>query len=145
MENIYGTRPRISVKAELGDENIKVPYLGYIGDVRSMPEPSSGYDRANWYAENTLGVPRDRAVFASADGHASIGTNARGVNGAMADEYVTDSYWTGYNVVNLPEQYTEQADDVGAIWNVQTQASKGLNYLTWDQVYVDQDSQSVWS
>jgi hypothetical protein len=145
MEYLYGSRPKISVRAEGGDEGIFVPYLGDVGDVRTMQAPTSGYDRANWFAQNTMGVPRDRAVFASANGRASIGANARGVNGPESDDYVTDSYWTGYNVVNLPEQYTEQADNVGTIWKVQTQASKGLNYLTWDQVYVNEDSQSIWS
>jgi hypothetical protein len=147
MEYIYGTRrpTAISVVSEDPEKGIQVPFLGDIDDVRTRPEMLSGYDRANWFAQNTLGMPRDRAVFASANGRDMIGTNARGVNGAEADEYWTDSYWTGYNVVNLPEQYTEQADDVGSIWKVQTKASDGLNYLTWDQVYVDQDTQSVWS
>lgn len=147
MEYMSSSRPRISVQPEGGaSESIFVPYLGDVGDVRSKTEPTSGYDRANWFARNTMGAPKDtRAVFASASGRASIGMNARGVNGTSSDDYVTDSYWTGYNVVNLPEQYTSQADNVGTIWDVQTRASKGLNYLTWDQVYVDQDTQSVWS
>ena len=145
MEYLYGSRPRISIVSEDSEGGIQVPYLGNMSDVRTKPELLSGYDRANWFAQNTMGAPRDRAVFASATGRDSIGVNARGVNGPEADEYWTDSYWTGYNVVNLPEQYTEQADDVGSIWKVQTKASDGLNYLTWDQVYVDQDTQSVWS
>ena len=145
MEYIYGSRPKISVKAEGDDEGVSVPYLGNIGDVRTMQAASSGYDRANWFAANTMGTPRERAVFASASGRASIGANARGVNGPVSDDFVTDSYWTGYNVVNLPEQYTQQAEDVGSIWDVQTRASKGLNYLTWDQVYVNEDSHSIWS
>ena len=145
MDYLHGSRSKISVMSEGENEGIQVPYLGDIGDVRTMPEPSSGYDRANWFARNTMGAPRERAVFASSSGRATIGANARGVNGAEAEDYWTDSYWTGYNVVNYPEQDTEQSDNVGTIWNVQTQASKGLNYLTWDQVYVNQDSQSVWS
>ena len=149
MEFLRGSRPRkVTVKAEgsgpQGDD-IRVPYLGDIGDARTRAEPSSGYDRATWFAQNTMGVPQGRARFVGSDGRAAIGSNARGVNGTVADEYWTDSYWTGYNVVNNPEEYTKEAADVGDIWDVQTQASKGLNYLTWDQVYVNQDTQSVWS
>jgi hypothetical protein len=145
MNYLRGSRSKVSVVAESDNDTIQTPYLGDIGDVRTMPEPSSGYDRANWFAQNTLGDPKSRASFASSSGRASIGSMARGVNGTEADDYWTDSYWTGYNVVNLPEQYTQQSDNVGSIWGVQTQASKGLNYLTWDQVYVNQDMQSVWS
>ena len=147
MDYLYGSRPRISVQAEGGGDQqaIQIPYLGDVGDIRTRTEPASGYDRANWFGRNTIGSPRDRAVFASATGRASIGANARGVNGASADDSWTDSYWTGYNVVNYPEQYTQQSDNVDSIWSVQTQASKGLNYPTWDQVYVNQDTYTVWS
>ena len=141
MQYIRGSQP--TVRAETDNEAITVPYLGDVGDARSVPQALSGYDRADWFARNTIGVPtaRARATMVSATGRADIGANERGVD----DTAWTDSYWTGYNVVNYPEQYTEQADSVGSIWGTQTQASQGLNYLTWDQVYVDQDTQSVWS
>ncbi len=147
MEYIRGSsRPRYTVRAELDSEAMMVPFLGNVGDARSMTAPQSGYDRANWFAMNTIGAPTARTASFAKGGRASIGSNVpRGLNGESADDYWTDSYWTGYNVVNYPEQFTEESEDVGSIWDVQTQASKGLNLLTWDQVYVNQDSTSVWS
>ena len=144
MDYIRGSRPRISVQADVESQRIQVPYLGNVGDARTLPEASSGYDRANWFAANTVGAPRARISLASG-GKAAIGANARGIDGTTRDESWTDSYWTGYNVVNYPEMYTQHAEDEGSIWDVQTQASKGLNMYTWDQVYVNQDTQSIWS
>ena len=147
MEYVRGTRtPVRSVRADIQSETIMVPYLGSIGDERTAPEAASGYDRAEWFARNTMGAPAARTSKVSMSGRAQVNVDApRGVDGPTRDELWTDSYWTGYNVVTLPEQYTEEADDVGAIWQVQTKASKGLNLYTWDQVYVDQDTQSIWS
>jgi hypothetical protein len=147
MEYIRGTRTPVNiVRADVQSEMIMVPYLGSIGDQRLEPEAASGYDRANWFAANTMGAPATRKSRVSATGRAQVSASApRGVDGATRDELWTDSYWTGYNVVTLPEQYTEEANDLSAIWQVQTAASKGLNSYTWDQVYVDQDTQSIWS
>lgn len=149
MEYIRGLRAPVrtmSVRADVQNETITVPYLGSIGDERVAPEAASGYDRAEWFARNTMGAPATRTSRVSSAGRAQVNASApRGVDGATRDEKWTDSYWTGYNVVTLPEQYTEEADDLGQIWRVQTAASKGLNSYTWDQVYVDQDTQTIWS
>ena len=140
MQNV-SARPRAIVRAEY-DNTIAVPFLGDLTDARPMGYPRSGYDRATWYAVNTMGDPqyRAKAVFASA-GNAAIGSNQRGID----DSQVTDSYWTGNRIVNYPEQYTQQSDAVGQIWDVETQASEGLNVPQFDDVYAGEDQMSVWS
>lgn len=147
MEYIRGTRtPVKAVRADVDSEKLMVPYLGDVGDERLKPMAMSGYDRAEWFAINTTGSPATRKSKVGAGGRAQVSASApRGVDGPTRDELWTDSYWTGYNVVTYPEEYTQEADDVGAIWQVQTAASKGLNSYTWDQVYVNQDTQSIWS
>lgn len=144
MEYLRGSRT--PVRAAVQSESLSVPYLGNIGDARLAPAATSGYERAEWFARNTMASPVERKSMVSRAGAAQIPATApRGIDGAVRDELWTDSYWTGYNVVMLPEQYTQEADNVGSIWQVQTAASKGLNSYTWDQVYVNQDSQSIWS
>lgn len=140
MQFIRGSRPAVSVRPET-DSTIQVPYLGDVGDARTAPQALSGYDRANWFAQNTLGTSTASTAKISSGGAIQVGANERGVD----DKAWTDSYWTGYNVVNFPEQYTEESDSVADVWDAQTQASQGLNVVANDQVYVDQDTYSVWS
>ena len=138
------TKKKAPVRAESG-ESLQVPYLGDMNDIRSMPVPGSGMDRAEWYANSVPNSDiRANSIFSSSARMNSIGANERGVGGPIRQEW-TDGYYTGYIDVTLPAPETREADDLGSFWNTQVGSSKGLNVPGNDEVYVDQDTQSVWT
>lgn len=139
------SKKKVPVRAESG-ESLPVPYLGDMNDIRTMPVPGSGMDRAQWYANSVPNADvRANAIFSSSTQVNRIGANQRGVDGPVRGEEWTDGYYTGYIDVTFPEPATREADNLGSFWDTQVGSSKGLNVPGEDQVYVDQDTQSVWT
>ncbi len=142
---LSGGNRKAPVKSVAG-ESLQVPYLGDMNDIRTMPVPGSGMDRADWFANSVPNSDvRANAIFSSSTRVNLIGSNQRGVDGPVRGEEWTDGYFTGYIDMAFPEEKTRNADDLGSFWDTQVGSSKGLNVPGEDQVYVDQDTQSVWT
>ncbi len=141
----FMSKKKPAVRSEKG-ETIQVPYLGDMNDVRGMPVPGSGMDRADWFAE---GIPRpdvkSDSIPTSSSKKNKIGSNQRGINGAVRGEEWGGDYYTGYIKTTFSDPKTRESDDLESFWKTQVGSSKGLNVPGEDQVYVDQDTQSVWA
>jgi hypothetical protein len=133
---------RHAAVGSVAGETIQVPYLGNMNDIRTMPVPASGMDRAEWFASS---VQQPGPMFASASGANRIGMNQRGVGGPIRGSEWTDGYYTGYITTTLPSAESRETDSLDTFWKVQMESSKGLNTPSNDQVYVNKDTSSVWT
>lgn len=148
IKKIFGVKSSPKSDTLYGDSTIFAPYGGNMSDIRSVPQAQSGMARASWFAENMMPYGSDEIAntpIQLGTYKTGFGSLHRGVNGVFGGSALTDSFYTAYNVVGYPDQKTLQADSVGGIWDVQMNVSKGLNYPNNDQVYVSQDTQSLWS
>jgi hypothetical protein len=121
-------------------EIVRAPYLGDMNDVRVMPMPASGMERAAWFANSIF--PEDQTLNAASIG---IGSKQRGVNGPVRGGEWGDDFYAGYIEVSYPDRKTQESDNLGPYWLYQTQQSSGLNVPGNDQVYVNKDTQSIWT
>lgn len=138
--------PRKAAVSSVAGEVIRVPYLGDMNQMRSMPVPDSGYARAEWYANGAPYADVRTDYIASSTGNMNrIGANQRGIDGALRGAEWNDGFYTGYITATYPEAASREADVLGSFWDTQVSSSAGLNVPGNDQVYVTVDTSSVWA
>jgi len=112
--------------------------------VENLPVPQSGLERAEW-SSKMIGAPPARAATFCTAGAPSIGKMERMVQGAERDAWSGSLVIRSHSGYDYNDPVSENSENLPYVWTAQTSSSNGLWHGERDDVYVSNDSETIWS